>query len=223
MLLNIKDEGLNLEEIQAELEIESAMFEDVKYSVKEGCLVIDTGKSGVIEMSLDSAKAFSGEIIKIIAGYIEHINKLQNTRTCPVCNTEFVSERGKKYCSENCAGIMKKWQYKEWKAKQQGISTPGSKEDGRTSLHSRVCKICGEGFMAKGNRAVYCSTECKKRGNRINQHNGNAEKQRTIKNMNLAETDRIAKSKGLTYGKESSQRLLKAQRERMMRSKEGKI
>jgi predicted nucleic acid-binding Zn ribbon protein len=68
---------------------------------------------------------------------------------CPVCGMEIsrTARQGKKFCSDRC--------------RNRYHSSIRSKE--RSSMHEKVCEVCGRTFTAKKSNAKTCSSACRLR------------------------------------------------------------
>lgn len=78
---------------------------------------------------ITSKKSFCSQICKNKF----HYNKKQ-IKKCLICNKEFLSNKGKKFCSKECSLISQRNRVKK-------------------------CATCNEEFFSRGN-GVYCSNEC---------------------------------------------------------------
>lgn len=103
---------------------------------------------------------------------------MKRTLYCPVCNTEFVTDKNaKKYCSAKCRR----------KANNQSAK--------KSTLREFLCAWCGDSFMSM-RRKKYCSKECRLYAN------GRLIKRRVKKtpSLTLEQVAILSREAGLSYG-----------------------
>ena len=104
---------------------------------------------------------------------------MKRTLHCPVCNSEFTTDKNaKKYCSAKCRR----------KANAQSAMING--------MHKYSCSWCGGAFAAI-RRKKYCSKECRLYANgRL----GKKPKMKKTPSFTLSQVARLSREAGLSYG-----------------------
>lgn len=115
--------------------------------------------------------------------------------TCQECGTEFVANRRKQYCSEQCKNkhkyeqqIIRKWgSVNEWqeemrKRKATAIQDREAKAEAKKIWYEGTCVVCGAEFKTLNPAQKTCSKEC---GKRLR----NARKQKRIPKEQIVDKD----------------------------------
>jgi predicted nucleic acid-binding Zn ribbon protein len=134
---------------------------------------------------------------------------------CQCCGKEFKSKaNSQKYCSQECYGKAKMARDRAAREKQKekavcvvcgknfkrkGYEKICSEECRKVArkVQEKVCGTCGKVFMPTQKNKKFCSAECKKKANCPQKE----KKPKPLKKISISEIARIAREKGLSYGK----------------------